>query len=183
MGLKINLGSGRKRIDGFLNVDGDINVSPDYLVDLEKDKLPFEDSSVSEIVAEHILEHITNFIPLMKEIYRVCEDGALVKIRVPNPRHDIFLADPTHVRPILAESFRLFSLKHNNNQIETGGSSSCLAIQHGVDFELVSQDYVIDPFYQSFVQNSKPEEVIQREREVNNFILENVYVLQVLKDA
>ena len=68
MGLKINLGSGRKRIDGFLNVDGDINLSPDYLVDLEKDKLPFEDSSVSEIMINGPFEI---FVEKKGLVYRV----------------------------------------------------------------------------------------------------------------
>ena len=37
--MKINLGSGYKRIDGFLNIDDDPLVKPDYLLNVETDKL------------------------------------------------------------------------------------------------------------------------------------------------
>jgi hypothetical protein len=40
--MKINLGSGFKRIEGFVNVDDDPLVEPDYIVNVEKDKLPFD---------------------------------------------------------------------------------------------------------------------------------------------
>ena len=66
--MKVNLGSGFKRIEGFVNVDDDPLVEPDYIVNVEKDKLPFDDNSVEEIRAHHILEHIGDgFIPLMKD--------------------------------------------------------------------------------------------------------------------
>ena len=62
--MKINLGSGYKRIDGFLNIDDDPLVSPDFLCNIEKEKLPLEDNSVEEIRAHHIFEHIgAGFIP------------------------------------------------------------------------------------------------------------------------
>ena len=38
MSLKINLGSGYKRIEGFLNVDDDPLVNPDYIVNLDYKK-------------------------------------------------------------------------------------------------------------------------------------------------
>ena len=38
--MKINLGSGYKRIDGFLNIDDDPLVEPDFLCNIENDRLP-----------------------------------------------------------------------------------------------------------------------------------------------
>ena len=99
--MKLNLGSGLKRIDGFLNVDYDERSNPDFIVDLEKGILPFEDNSVDGIVAHHILEHIgEGFLTLMKEIYRVSKDGTIIDIEVPHHRHENFFGDPTHKRPI-----------------------------------------------------------------------------------
>jgi len=103
--MKINLGSGYKRFDGFVNVDNNHDAEPDYIVDLEKDKLPFDDNSVDEIKAHHILEHIGDgFFHLMQEMYRVCEDGAVIDIQVPHHRHEVFFGDVTHIRPITTES-------------------------------------------------------------------------------
>jgi predicted SAM-dependent methyltransferase len=117
--MNVNLGSGFKRIEGFVNVDDDPLVEPDYIVNVEKDKLPFDDDSVEEIRAHHILEHIGDgFIPLMKELHRVCKHGALLDIVVPHHFHDNFYGDPTHKRPITVSGMYLFSKKHVNKPID-----------------------------------------------------------------
>lgn len=110
--MKINLGSGHKQYQGFVNVDDDPNTQPDFLVDLEKGHLPFDSDSVSEIRAHHILEHIgPGFMCLMQEIYRVCEHDALIDITVPHHTHEVFYGDPTHKRPITVNTMMLFSKK------------------------------------------------------------------------
>jgi len=78
--MKLNLGCGRKKIKGYLNCDISKEVSPDKVVDLER-KLPFKDNSVDEIVANHVLTHIKNFVPLMHEIHRICKNGAILKFK------------------------------------------------------------------------------------------------------
>jgi len=56
--MKINIGSGNTKIDGFVTIDYDSNSNPDYQLDLENDDLPFEDNTVETVVAHHILEHL-----------------------------------------------------------------------------------------------------------------------------
>jgi len=181
--LKIDIGCGYKHIPGFTRVDGDINCKPDFLVNLETDKLPFEDNSVSEVRATHILEHIgAGFFHLLKEIYRVCEDGAMIYIEVPHFNHDIFKIDPTHVRQLTVETFRLFSKKYNKHIIETQGATSTLAIMHDVDFEIVKNEYVMDPFYESRINSMNEEEYTRLGREANNVCIEEKILLQVIKD-
>lgn len=180
--MKINLGSGYKRIDGYINIDGDSNCKPDFLVDLEKDKLPFEDNSVDEILAHHILEHIGNgFFNLLKEIYRVCKNGAVINITVPHMNHDIFKIDPTHKRPLTVESFRMFSKKQNEEVIKNNGSSTTLAIINNVDFEVIENQYILDPFYQDILPNLQQEEIIRLGREANNVCIEEYILLRVIK--
>lgn len=182
--IKINIGGGHKRYDGFLNLDMDYHTNPDHIVNLEIDTLPFEDDSVDEVKAHHILEHLgEGFFHLMKELYRVCKDGAIIDIVVPHHRHDIFLADPTHRRPILIEGLRLFSKKYNYDHIEKHGSSSGLGIAFDVDFEIVETGYTIDPYYDEFIMNNQdnPEIIIEKERSSNNFIQETKIKLMVVK--
>ena len=111
MGLKLNLGCGSDFRDGYLNVDkfGE----PELQVDLETFPWPWEDNSVSEIVMQHVLEHLgrdtETYLNIITEMYRVCENSAKILIEVPHPRHDTFLYDPTHVRPVTPESFGLFA--------------------------------------------------------------------------
>lgn len=156
MGMKINIGSGFKRIEGFLNVDDDPLVSPDFLVNLEKDKLPFEDNSVESVIAHHILEHIgDNFIPLMQEIYRVCSHGAIIDIKVPHHFHEVYYGDPTHKRPITVNGMLLFDKKRCEQHILDYGSSTGMALKYKVDFEMIWFDYLIDPFYSDMVNAFK----------------------------
>jgi len=193
--MKLNLGSGYRRIEGYLNVDDDPLVKPDFLVNLEKDKLPFEDNSVEAIIAHHVLEHIgEGFIPLMQEIYRVCKHGAIIDIRVPHHFHELFINDPTHKRPITVEGLRLFSKKYMDEHIKNIGSSSGMAYKFNVDFEIVKYGYEYDHFYHEFMKEfgerqAKGETTPQEEwmfvrlfREANNVATETLITLVVIKE-
>ena len=45
--MKLNIGGGLKRFDGFLNVDADPLTKPDYLVNLETEKWSLPSSPTS----------------------------------------------------------------------------------------------------------------------------------------
>src|SRR5687767_8310331 len=111
--MKLNLGCGQNKLQGYVNTDREPAVKPDVLMDLEKFPWPFEDDSVDEVVAFHVLEHVgatsEMFVRIMQELYRVCRAGAEVRIAVPHPRHDNFFDDPTHVRAITPMTLELFS--------------------------------------------------------------------------
>tara|TARA_B100001057_G_C22782770_1_gene924328 strand:- start:1099 stop:1512 length:414 start_codon:yes stop_codon:yes gene_type:complete len=135
---KINLGSGDKRIPGFLNVDKFDTFEPDIVHDLEKFPYPFLENEIDEIMLIHILEHIGQtpdiFINIMKELYRISCNQANIHISVPHPRHDDFLADPTHVRPITTLGLSLFDLDLNKKWQNIGAANTPLAIIHNVNF-------------------------------------------------
>jgi len=185
MGLKLNLGSGQNPRPGFVNVDkfGE----PDLRCDLEAFPWPWPDNSVSEIVMNHVFEHLGAsaevFMGIMKELYRVCEPGARIQIAVPHPRHDHFINDPTHVRPITPEVLSLFSKRLNLRWKEMGAASSPLALYHGVDFEVVSQEYFLDEPYSSDLQQGRltQEELKALLRKHNNVASEISITLQVVK--
>lgn len=182
--MKLNIGSGHKRYDGFANIDDDTSCNPDYLIHLDDVNLvlPFEDNSIEEIRAYHILEHIGDgFIRLMQEMYRIMEPGAILDIKVPSPWSDVAIIDVTHRRPLLPESFRLFSKKFNQLEIERGGSSSTLGLKYNVDFELVSYYTVPDPFYDNILPQMS-EAMIQRlSREALNLAVESHVKIMAVK--
>ena len=109
--MKLNLGCGQHKIEGYVNVDqhGDA----DMVHNLETFPWPWSDNSIEEIMAAHVLEHLgadfNTFAKIIQENYRISTPNGLIKIVVPHPRHDYYLCDPTHVRPITADLFRLFS--------------------------------------------------------------------------
>jgi ubiquinone/menaquinone biosynthesis C-methylase UbiE len=181
--MKLNLGSGSKRYEGWTNVDQDIGSDPDYVVNLELDCLPFEDNSVTEVKAHHVLEHLgEGFFHCIQEIYRVCEHGAIIDIHVPHPRHDTFLIDPTHKRPILPDTMGMFSRKRNKLDIERGGCETPLGFIYGIDLEFVNLNYVLDGYFQQMFKTLTQEQCEHVVRTCNNVILEIQIKMVVVKD-
>lgn len=111
--MKLNLGSGKTSYPGFTNIDKIKLPSVDIVWDLERTPLPFKNNSVDEIITEHTLEHIQNFLPLMEDIYRICKAGALVKIAVPYFKYEGAFRDPTHVRFFTERSFDHFNVNYD----------------------------------------------------------------------
>ena len=93
---KINLGCGRKKLDGYVNVDYSAVVNPDLVWDLEKKPYPFETSSIDEVYMEHCLEHIDDIRLCIREIYRILKPGG--KFRFWVPHYSYGWVHPFHVR-------------------------------------------------------------------------------------
>lgn len=140
--MKLNLGCGSRKLDGFLNVDNSPHCEPDLLLDLENLPWPFETASAQEIVLTHVLEHLGQtpavYLGIVGELYRVCAPGALVRITVPHPRHDDFVTDPTHVRPITVAGLEMFSKAKNREWQAKSMAATPLALMLDIDFEIVS---------------------------------------------
>lgn len=115
----LNIGCGHDYAKGFINIDFDDKYKIDLQLDLEQTKLPYEDNSVDFIKACHILEHINNFIPLMKELHRVLKDKGILYIRIPEFPCGASIADPTHVRFFVPATFYLFT-NNRPNGADTG---------------------------------------------------------------
>jgi len=126
--LRLNLGSGLNKCDGYINVDKYDFGSSDVLMDLERTPWQFEDGSVSEIILNYTLEHLDRdvevFFAIMKEMYRICENEARIEINVPHPRHKDFMNDPTHVRVITPDLLNLFSKKRCLEWQKIGAANS-----------------------------------------------------------
>lgn len=151
--MKFNMGCGLRKEPGFVNVDASPLGEPDEVWDLEVTPWPWPSDCAEEVRFVHSLEHMGGdpkvFVAIMQELYRICRDGARVAITVPHPRHDDFLADPTHVRPILPETLQLFDRRLNERWQAEGLSNTPLALYAGVDFMLVERRvFLADPFAQ-----------------------------------
>ena len=181
--MKLNIGSGHKRIDGFLNIDNDPLVSPDYVVNLEEGKLPFDNSCVSEVIASHILEHIgPGYISLIKEIYRVSKPNAIIHIVFPHHLSTWFSDDPTHVRQLTINQFRLFSKKYIKYHIENFGSSNGIAIKEDVDFEILEQHTNPFPKWEERFKTMTNEEIQEVVDSQYNVFYEVYLKLVVIKE-
>jgi predicted SAM-dependent methyltransferase len=80
----LHLGSGHRRVRGWLNVD--ISGS-DVDVDLAAGHLPFPDGHFSAVCSQHVIEHlhlIDELEPLMLEVFRVMQPGGDVYLSCPD---------------------------------------------------------------------------------------------------
>src|SRR3989344_7891429 len=138
--MKLNLGCGFRRYDGFVNVDRAPECKPDVVWNLEQTPWPWKTDSVEEIKLEHVLEHlgesIQSYLDVWKEMYRICQPGAEIFITVPHWRHDNFHHDPTHVRAITPEGIRLFDQETNAREVERGERGTKLGLFTGIDIDL-----------------------------------------------
>jgi ubiquinone/menaquinone biosynthesis C-methylase UbiE len=108
-GLRLHLGCGAVIKPGYINIDK--NESDQVVgVDLEKAKLPFDDESVVEIVADQVFEHIMNFNDLMAEMHRVLVPRGQLICSVPHASFAEAFQDPTHCKFFTDKTF-LYWLK------------------------------------------------------------------------
>lgn len=93
--LRLNLGCCDRHEAGFINVD---RAEPaDKIVDLREYRWPWDDSSVDEIRAWDVFEHLPDKIHTMNEAFRILKPGGRLDIIVPTTEGRGAWQDPTHV--------------------------------------------------------------------------------------
>jgi predicted SAM-dependent methyltransferase len=140
--VKLNLGCGFDKRDGWLNVDGFAACEPDRLLDIEATPWDLETNAFEHILMKHVLEHVGAEFPVfaavMRELHRIAAPGGLLEIHVPHVRHDTFWSDPTHVRAFTPLTFMMLSKRQNRIWMENRANYTMLAFLMEVDFEVES---------------------------------------------
>lgn len=80
--MKLNLGCGKKKLFGYINVDINPLYEPDVLADISK-QLPFPKNSVNEVTMYHVFEHLKNPEEVLLELYRIVTNRGAIKITCP----------------------------------------------------------------------------------------------------
>lgn len=102
--LKLNLGAGKSKMEGYLSVDQIPFEGLDLVADLTQ-PWPWPDNSVSDIHASHMLEHFTadERVHIFNEAYRVLIPGGKMAIITPHWASQRAYGDPTHKWPPVSE--------------------------------------------------------------------------------
>lgn len=183
--MKLNLGSGFKHLDGYINVDQFPDCNPDMVVDLEQFPLPWDDNSIDEIVMDNVLEHIGQLTPVflkfIQELYRICKHDAVIHVMVPHPRHDCFLIDPTHCRVITPEGMSLFDKSVNEETLKNNQPSTPLGLYLNVDFKIENTQHKFDNKYIQLMQMGKITDINPFYNERNNVVIEVSFDMRVKK--
>lgn len=101
--IRIDVGCGGVKREGFIGLDSVPWPEVDHVLDLTKDRFPFDDATVDHVFSSHFLEHVKEPYHIFKEIGRVCKDGAKIEFWIPYAfsneaflyGHEIFLTEET----------------------------------------------------------------------------------------
>ena len=92
--MRLNLGANDRRVEGFISVD--VCEPADQIADLTKD-WPWPESSVDEVLALDVFEHLKDKRHTMNQLWKVLKNGGRATIEVPCAAHGAgAFQDPTH---------------------------------------------------------------------------------------
>lgn len=106
----LDLGCGSIRLNGKehfpgYNFEGEViglgldkGEHVDISIDLNKEKIPFEDKTFDMVYSHHFLEHLNNAFEIILEVHRVLKKGGYFLIRTPHISYLDSLASFAHVK-------------------------------------------------------------------------------------
>lgn len=106
--MKLNLGCGNKKKEGFLGVDRYPCDAAEVLCDMTQ-HLPFRDGSIDAVYLDNVVEHLQDIPALVKEIVRISKYGAHITVITPHFSSLASWRDPTHVHHLSYFSFDHFA--------------------------------------------------------------------------
>ena len=122
--MKLNLGCGNFKKEGYINVDSNPIVEPDVMLNLNEVESykKWNDNEVDEIFMSHVLEHLSDPFEIMKQLHRILKPGGILHIEVPH-----FSRGFTHAQH--ARGFDITFYYYYDKRFSGG--------YYGIDFELV----------------------------------------------
>ncbi len=110
--MNISLGCGKTKPIGWIGIDKRSFPDVDYVLDIGKNPLPFQDNSVNEIRAIHLFEHLTpdELFFSVDECWRVLKPTGLLHIEVPKAGTSAFYAHPDHKIHFMKYTFAFFQV-------------------------------------------------------------------------
>lgn len=123
--MKIDIGCGPNKKQGFTGIDAIAFPGVDYVCKVGVEKLPFPDNFIEEAHTSHFVEHLTQEqrIQFVNELYRVLKPGAKATIICPYWASGRAYGDLTHQWPpvtdfwfyYLGKEWRMANAPHNDS--------------------------------------------------------------------
>jgi SAM-dependent methyltransferase len=108
----LNLGCGRKRSPGALNVDARIEAEPDLVFDLDQRPYPLPRRYFTLVHAFDVIEHLRDVRAFMEEVHELLAPGGVIEITTPHYSCANSFTDPTHRQHLGCFSFDYFTPGH-----------------------------------------------------------------------
>ncbi len=109
--MKLYLGAGKDRKEGFTHVDIYPFPGIDYVADVTK-TLPFEDNSVDYVFTQDLLEHLPteSKVFVINEIWRILKNGGQMEHFIPNAGSRNDFGSPSHLSHWSLQQFEHFDI-------------------------------------------------------------------------
>ena len=131
---RLNLACGQTKIDGYFGIDIKPGDTVDATMDLEQFPWDIESESVEEIICSHYVEHTSDLIKFMDEVYRILKPGGRIKVIAPYYNSMRCWQDPTHKRAISEATFLYFNKQwRETNKLDHYGIQSDFDFVYGYD--------------------------------------------------
>ena len=114
--LKLDLGCGQRKQEGFVGVDIAPIEGVDIVHDLRNVPWPFADNSVDQIYSSHTIEHLDDLIPFFNEVHRILKPGCQAVIIAPYYSSIRCWQDPTHKQAISECTFLYYNKQWREEQ-------------------------------------------------------------------
>lgn len=82
--IRLHLGCGQIRLDGYINIDGAVSTATDTVMNVLD--LDLASNAVDEIFSSHMIEHLTHqeFETAIDNWYKILKPGGILTLRCPN---------------------------------------------------------------------------------------------------
>jgi predicted SAM-dependent methyltransferase len=107
--LRLDLACGQNKVEGYFGIDIFPGDNVDAVVDLEQFPWPIKSESADDIVCNHYVEHTSDLMKFMDEVYRILKPGGKIKIICPYYNSMRCWQDPTHKRAISEATFLYYN--------------------------------------------------------------------------
>jgi len=144
--VRLDLGCGKVKKEGFTGVDSLPFPGVDVVTDLGSGPWPWADGTVDEANSSHMVEHLTwpERVHFFNELCRVLKKGGKAQISMPHWASSRYYGDPTHKTPFsefawyyLLKSWREVNAPHCDGKRDDGLGYTC-------DFDF-SYGYTLHP--------------------------------------
>ncbi len=184
---------GKKKLPGSVGIDFSDMSDADICLDLNTDKLPFDNNPVDYIYSSHCLEHLSTngFMHVLSEIYRVLNEEGSFFLTVPYFQTSSNFANPFHNNSICfnEHTFRFFSSAKVTNAIKMEDYATPSCPQWGLRYSANSElniefdlEYLNYFYFPDYANLSEVEKAKARQSQLN--VVDSIsYLLKPVKPA
>lgn len=92
----LDVGCGFRKAAGAWGIDGHAYPGVDQVLDLDRAPWGLPDAHFTQVIVQHVIEHVENIPNFLREIHRVSREGCEIRISTPHFTGVNSWADPTH---------------------------------------------------------------------------------------